>query len=222
MYTDNLLINSSASYPTPRSWFARSPQAHSQQNSDREDMRLIEQMICNEVLEPVRGGRQLAKGLRTIRENGSLWLSLFANDLLLVMPMARISTLTDEVAVNTNSRSCAPANSNATMEEVVIDEWPVATPSNDEDVYFRTVDTLKPGAILEIRRDTKQTQHWRLLSRNAASGELTLETVGGQKRLTRTRSGLAAELRRGACHVLPTIADPKPMWARVLAWLHSS
>lgn len=88
------------------------------------------------------------------------------------------------------------------IEEVVLDEWPVADARSGEDQHYRTVDGLAVGAMLVMTRDDGRPSMWRIDERCPKTLSFTLVDTSGKRRLLRTRSGLAAELRRGACHVV--------------------
>lgn len=231
MYTDNLLTADPSHYPPPRSWFsatARTASARTSLPPDREDIQLLEQMVCNEMVVPAGGVSQLVKGLRTARDSGAHWLSVFANDLLEVSSMARTATALAPVQpglpvaapspVPAPSQDAGPAvgaiaeveqcDKHGAIEEVVMDEWPVANARTGEDQHYRTVDALQIGATLSLSRDDGRQMIWRVEQRCPKTLTVTLVDASGNRRMSRTRSGLAAELRRGACQVM--VEQPRP------------
>lgn len=100
------------------------------------------------------------------------------------------------------------------IEEVVLDEWPVASARSGEDQHYRTVDGLAVGTLLVITRDDGRQATWRIQHRCPQTLSFTLVDVGGKRQLSRTRSGLAAELRRGACHVVVETAEKPGLLSR--------
>lgn len=244
MYTDNVLNADPSHYPTPRSWFlesARAAAARSRLPPDREDIKVLEQMVCNDLVDPASGVSQLVKGLRSVRESGAHWLSVFANDLLEVAPTPRHSVVPASAAQTLPQTVIAPptaiqpaavavpppahaaevphsAIANE-IEEVLMDEWPVAELRSGEDQHYRTVDALAVGASLLITRDDGRQMPWRVEQRCPKTLSFTLVDASGNRRLTRTRSGLAAELRRGACQLVVEQPRPSGLLARLVGVL---
>lgn len=232
MYTDNVLNADPRQYTQPRSWFspAATSTAAARAITGREDIQLLTQMVCNDLAAPAASVAQLLKGLRAVRDSGAQWLGVFANDLLVppatstnaakaALP-ANLSTPVVEAIENADSlideitatlaadleaieqaemEQTAPGSA---IEEVVLDEWPVADARSGEDQHYRTVDGLAVGTMLVITRDDGRPSMWRIDERCPKTLSFTLVDTIGKRRLSRTRSGLAAELRRGACHVV--------------------
>ena len=215
----NIALTFTQSPPASRPWMSGAGVDSPAFASCSDETHLIEQMLCNDLISPPGSLHHLARRLRSIGDRGTQWLGVFANDLILVMPTQRLHTDARSGRIQLPAR-VGVGSDNDEVDELIIEERPSPRAAMVEDDHYRAVDALEIGAKLEMRRDDGSTLLLELVQRCPATGMIEMSD-DGQEVVARTRSGLAAEMRRGTCRLLADEELTPGMLTRVLGWLRA-
>lgn len=219
MHTNNAL-GFAQSQPSSRPWISGAGVGSPAFASCSDETHLIEQMLCNDLISPPGSLHHLARRLRSIGDRGTQWLGVFANDLFLVTPTQRLHTDVGSVRIS-DPAPVGVGRDHEEVDELIIEEQPASRAAMVEDDYYRAVDALEMGAKLRMRRDDGSAFVLELVQRCPATGMLEMSDER-REAVARTRSGLAAELRRGTCRLLADEELSPGMLGRVFTWLCAS